>query len=246
MNPLALITGAEYRLGKSIALELVHQGFAVCLHYHRRNDLIEATAAELREQGGQVYTMLSDLREPSNIEDLFAKVSNLPNPLRVLINSVSYSPRVDLKDLSLDEWNATFNLNLRAPWLCIRDAARLMAQEAGAIINLSDSPAIKGEMEFPAYAISAVGLERLTRVAARVFAPNIRVNTVTCGLILPSGNDTTPDEWGPLLERLPMKSVGKIEDVTSVVMFFIQNTFVTGSVIAADGGYNLGSTMFVR
>ena len=246
MIPLALIIGSEYRFGKSIALELIRHGFAVCLHYNHPNEIAEPTAAYLQTQGGEIYSMFKDLRKSKNVEDLFYQVSKLPNPLRVLVISIGESPHVDLEKLSVEEWDTTFALNLRTPWLCVRAAAKLMEPEGGAIINMGDSGVTKSFMEYPTYVISAAGLDAFTKIAARHFAPRIRINTVLSGLIRQSENDTLPEDWGITADRLPLKTVGNIEDVTSVVIFFIQNSFVTGSVITVDGGFNLGSQVFVR
>jgi len=236
--PLALVTGAAQRIGRAIAIELARQGFAIGLHYHSSQAASEAAAQELAETGAPVYPLPADLTDPDGIESLFERVARLPHPLRVLVNSAAVMPKGDLRDLPVDEWDAVLDLNLRAPWLCARAAARLMEPDGGSIVNISDSGAGKAWTGYPAYVVSKAGLEALTRLLARALAPTVRVNAVAPGLILPSPN-LSPETWQRLVERLPLKAAGRPVDVASAVLFFVQNPYVTGQTLAVDGGYQL-------
>jgi len=241
--PLALVTGAAHRIGRAIAFELARQGFAIGLHYFHgeeaaRQTAAELTAAELNPAGTPVYPLPADLTDPLQVEDLFARVAQLPHPLRVLVNSAAVMQRGDLRSLPVEQWDAVFNLNLRAPWLCARAAARLMADAGGVIINIVDSGAQKAWTGYPAYVISKSALESLTRLLARSLAPGVRVNAVAPGLILPSA-DLPIEQWQRLVDRLPLKASGQPEDVARAVVFFIQNPYITGQVLAVDGGYQL-------
>lgn len=236
--PLALVTGAAHRIGRAIALALARQGFAIGLHYHRSRDAAEETAGLLAETGAPVYLLPADLTAPVAIDDLFVRVAGLPHSLGVLVNSAAAMPRGDLRDLPVEEWDAVFDLNLRAPWLCARAAARLMEPAGGVIVNISDSGAGKAWTGYPAYVISKNGLEALTRLLARSLAPRVRVNAVAPGLILPSP-DLPPETWQRLVERLPLQAAGQPEDVARAVLFFIQNPYITGQVLAVDGGYQM-------
>jgi NAD(P)-dependent dehydrogenase (short-subunit alcohol dehydrogenase family) len=236
--PLALVTGAALRIGKAVALELASQGFAIGLHYHQSEVLASATAEAVRELGVPVELLPADLSRPEEVDDLFARVAALPNPLRVLVNSAAVMPRGDLRDMAVDDWDATLNLNLRAPWLCARAAARLMADSGGLVVNITDSGAGKVWTGFPAYILSKSALETLTRLLARALAPTVRVNGVAPGLILPA-DDLPPEQWQKLVDRLPLQASGQPEDVARAVTFFLHNPYVTGQIIAVDGGYNL-------
>jgi NAD(P)-dependent dehydrogenase (short-subunit alcohol dehydrogenase family) len=106
------------------------------------------------------------------------------------------------------------------------------------IINITDSGASKVWTGFPAYILSKSALETLTRLLARSLAPKVRVNAVAPGLILP--DESTPvEQWDRLVERLPLRAAGNPADVARAVLFFIQNPYVTGQVLAVDGGYQL-------
>lgn len=258
MIPLALVTGAAQRVGQGVALELARHGFAIGLHYHRSRAQAEQAAAEIEAAGAPVFLLPADLTDPRQVNDLFDRVAALPNPLRVLVNSAAVMARADLREMPVEDWDATLNLNLRAPWLCARAAARLMslpaaagnsagdsagAETAGAaaggvIVNITDSGAGKAWTGYPAYIVSKAALETLTRLLARALAPAVRVNAVAPGLILPSA-DLPPEQWQRLVDRLPLRAAGSPEDVARAVLFFIQNPYVTGQVLAVDGGYQL-------
>lgn len=236
--PLALVTGAARRVGRAVALELARQGFAIGLHYHQAQEQAESAIEELARMGTPVHPLRADLTDPAQVEDLFAQVAALHHPLRVLVNSAAVMLRGDLRDMPVEEWDATLALNLRAPWLCARAAARLMQPEGGVIINITDSGAQKAWTGFPAYILSKSALETLTRLLARALAPAVRVNGVAPGLILPSEN-VSPEQWQRLVDRLPLQTAGSPEDVARAVVFLVQNPYITGQILAVDGGYQL-------
>jgi pteridine reductase len=239
MLPLALVTGAAHRLGRAIAFALAGQGFAIGLHYHHSRAAAEETAAALAEAAPvPVYLLPADLSQPAQVEDLFTRAAALPHPLRVLVNSAGRMSRGELREMPVEEWDSTFNLNLRAPWLCSRAAARLMEPAGGVIINISDSGAHKAWTGYPAYVVSKAGLEALTRLLARALAPAVRVNAVAPGLILPSAG-LPAETWDRLVDRLPLLAAGQPEDIARAVLFFVQNPYITGQVLAVDGGYQL-------
>jgi NAD(P)-dependent dehydrogenase (short-subunit alcohol dehydrogenase family) len=234
---LAVVTGAAHRLGKAIALELARHGYAIGLHYHTAQTEAVATAGELRAAGCAVELLPADLTNPAEVAALFSRVEGLPYRLKVLVNSAGVMARGDLRALTVEDWDATLALNLRAPWLCAREAARRMP-EGGVIVNLSDSGVHKTWDAYPVYAISKSGLEVLTRLLARSLAPGIRVNAVAPGLILPSAQ-TSADDWQRLVNRLPLKQAGTPQDVARAVWFLVENEYLTGETIVVDGGYQL-------
>ncbi len=237
VKPLALVTGAAIRLGREIALALADQGYAIGLHYHNSVRQAQALALQLQDQGVPVLLLQADLTDAEQIMRIFDQVSRSGCPLKVLVNSAAVMHAGNLESTSVADWDATFALNLRAPWLCARYAAQLM-KDSGVIINLTDAASGRPWKEFPAYSVSKAGLETLTRVLARALAPRIRVNAVAPGLIMPAP-DFPADRWERLVERLPAKRSGTPEDVVRAVLFLIQNEYITGQTLAVDGGYQL-------
>jgi pteridine reductase len=108
----------------------------------------------------------------------------------------------------------------------------------GVIINLTDTGAGKAWFNYGAYTISKAGLEVLTRLCARAFAPLVRVNAVAPGLILPS-QDTSPEDWEHLVSRVPAGQAGSEDDIVRAVLFLVKNGYITGEIIHVDGGYGL-------
>src|SRR5450759_4340995 len=236
--PLALVTGGASRLGKALAVTLASRGYAVALTYFKSEAQAAVTADELRQYGQPVYPIQVDLTAPSEVKRLFHTLSGLPHPLKVLVNSAGIMPRSDIRTLSVDAWDATLALNLRAPFLCSQEAAHLMAGTGGSIINLSDAGLSRPWTSYPDYQVSKSGLEMLTRLLARALAPAIRVNAIAPGLIL-ENEAVEPEEWARLVDRLPVKRSGDPQEIGQALVFLIENEYITGQTIVVDGGYQL-------
>jgi NAD(P)-dependent dehydrogenase (short-subunit alcohol dehydrogenase family) len=233
----AVVTGAGHRLGKSFAATLARNGYAILLHYWSSEAEATLTADELRAQGARVHTCKADLSGSPGISFLFSQVDEVAHPLKVLVNSAAIMRSGDPRTLTVEAWDETLDLNLRAPFLCSREAASRMGQ-GGLIVNVTDVGARKSWSRFPAYAVSKAGLEALTGILARGFAPKIRVNAIAPGLTLPS-NHITDEEWKRLVERLPLRRAGTVDEVASALDFLLKNEYVTGQTLVIDGGYSL-------
>jgi NAD(P)-dependent dehydrogenase (short-subunit alcohol dehydrogenase family) len=236
-QPLALVTGAAHRLGKAFVLALARNDYAILLHYRNSDVQAATTATQIRTLGVPVFLSQADLSQPSQITSLFAMVDKIPHPLKVLVNSAAIIPTGDPRTLSAQDWDAVLNLNLRAPFLCAQEAAKRMV-EGGLIVNVTDVGAKKSWSRFPSYSVSKAGLEALTRLLARSFAPGIRVNAIAPGLVLQSDMIST-EEWSRLVERLPLKRAATVEEIASALDFLLKNEYVTGQTLVIDGGYSL-------
>jgi pteridine reductase len=233
MSPLALVTGAAHRLGKVFALTLARHGFDILLHYHRSVDAAQQTKAEIESMGRRVLLAQADLTSPEAIRSL---VSGLDS-LGVLVNSAADMPAGRIDELSLEHWDVSLDLNLRAPFLLSRECATKMT-DGGLIVNITDIGAQKAWSRYPAYTVSKAGLESLTRILARALAPGIRVNAIAPGLVLPSPI-VPEEEWQRLINRVPLKRPARVEEIASALEFLLENEYVTGQTIAVDGGYSL-------
>jgi pteridine reductase len=235
-QPLALVTGASHRLGKVFALTLAQRGFAILLHHH--HTAYEGdTADEIRALGMPVYLAQADLTDDSNLLSLLSTLDSLPHHLKVLVNSASVMQRRDIYATSAEDWDITFALNLRAPFLLAQQAAKRM-EVGGLIVNITDAGVKKLWTKYPAYVVSKSALETLTSLLAKAYAPGIRVNAIAPGLVLPS-DDVTPAEWKKLVERLPLKRPTSLNEVATALEFLIDNPSVTGQTVVVDGGYSL-------
>lgn len=233
---LAVVTGAGRRLGRELALALGRLGYTVGIHYHQSQSGALELQAQLRRIGVPSLLLPGDLSKPQDIERVFAAIDNSKNSLKLWVNSAAVMQVATLDSMTVQAWDETFNLNLRAAWLCSREAARRMEAD-GLIVNISDTGARKLWTHYAAYTMSKSALEMLTRLLAKTYAP-VRVNAVAPGLILPS-DELSPEEWQRLVDRLPMRKAGEPQQVCKAVEFFIQNEYITGQVVIVDGGYDL-------
>jgi NAD(P)-dependent dehydrogenase (short-subunit alcohol dehydrogenase family) len=233
MSPLALVTGAAHRLGKVFALTLAEQGFDIILHYHQSYEAAHRTRADIESIGRGVTLAKADLSDPEQIQALVADL----NTLDVLINSAAFMPSGNVDALTLENWDSSLDLNLRAPFLLSQECAKKMRQ-GGLIVNITDVGAQKAWSRFPSYTVSKAALESLTRVLARALAPNIRVNAIAPGFVLQS-DVVSEEEWQRLLHRIPLKRAARPEELASALEFLLKNEYITGQTIVVDGGYSL-------
>ncbi len=231
----ALVTGGAHRVGGAISSALADAGCNVIVHYHHAAEQAEETANHARTFGVQALTIQADLGKYKNILTLFSQVDHEGIELDFLINSAAVMHAYNLLDATEADWQHTIDLNLKAPFFCIQQAARRMQGRGGAIVNISDIMGLHPWKHFPIHSISKAGIEMLTRVAALALAPEIRVNAVAPGpVIKPDG--MTEDRWEKLTSRLPLQHGGSGMDVARAVIFLFENDFITGETLVVDGG----------
>jgi NAD(P)-dependent dehydrogenase (short-subunit alcohol dehydrogenase family) len=233
MPPLALVTGAAHRLGRVFALTLARQGFDIILHYHRSSDAALQTQAEIEALSRHAFLVQADLTDPTEIKSL---VSNIDS-LKVLVNSAAFMPKGNVNFLSIENWDTSLDLNLRAPFLLAQECAQKMAED-GLIVNISDVGAQKTWSRYPSYTVSKAALESLTKLLARALAPKIRVNAIAPGFVLQS-DIVSEEEWQRLMNRIPLKRPARPEEIASTLEFLLKNEYITGQTIVVDGGYSL-------
>jgi NAD(P)-dependent dehydrogenase (short-subunit alcohol dehydrogenase family) len=233
MTPLALVTGAAHRLGKAFALTLARQGFDIVLHYHQSVDAAIRTQAEIESVGRRATLSQADLTDLGQIQSLLSTFSSLS----VLVNSAAFMPRGNVDALTIENWDAALDLNLRAPFLLSQECARKMT-EGGLIVNITDVGAQKAWSRYPSYTVSKAALESLTRILARAFAPKIRVNAIAPGFVLQS-DIVSEEEWKRLVDRIPLKRPAEMEEIALALEFLLKNEYITGQTIVVDGGYSL-------
>ena len=233
MPPLALVTGAAHRLGKSFALTLARLGYDILLHYHSSSDEAIQTKLEIESLSRNVTLVQADLTNPFEINSLLSTFHSLD----VLVNSAAFMQNAKIDSLSLENWDSTLDLNLRAPFLLAQECSKKMT-DGGLIVNISDVGAQKAWSRYPSYTVSKAALESLTKILARALAPKIRVNAIAPGFVLQS--DIVPaEEWERLIGRIPLKRPARTEEITSALEFLLHNQYVTGQTIVVDGGYSL-------
>jgi NAD(P)-dependent dehydrogenase (short-subunit alcohol dehydrogenase family) len=230
---LALVTGAAHRLGKAFALTLARNGYDILLHYHSAEEEARQTQAEIESLERRVILSQADLTDPGQLSSLLAKIHSLS----VLVNSAAFMPSGNLESLSIENWDASLDLNLRAPFLLARECVKKMT-EGGLIVNITDVGAQKVWSRYPSYTVSKAALDSLTRILARALAPTIRVNAIAPGFVLQS-DVVSAEEWQRLINRVPLKRPARSEEIASALEFLLKNEYITGQTIVVDGGYSL-------
>jgi len=240
---VALVTGGGRRLGREIALALARAGADIVVHYGSSGEGAVAVADAARELGRNAWAVGADLAEPQAIETMFEAVAELAGRLDVLVNSAANFSRQLFGQVQPADWERTMAVNLQGPFFCMQRAAELMCrgeQPSGVIVNLADLSGVSPWLGYAVHGASKAGLIFLTEAAALELGPEVRVNAVVPGAILPPpGVDPGNESWRRRGEGLPLGRTGKPEHVTRTVLFLIDNDFMTGAVVPVDGGERL-------
>ncbi len=231
---VALVTGAGRRVGRAIALELGQGGAEVLVHYNASADGAEETVALIHTAGGRARSLQADLSAPDAPAALVRDLMAATGRLDVLVNSAAVMERTPVGEVTVDEWDAMFALNLRAPFF-LSQAAAPHLRDGGVIINIADLAAFETWPAYIPHSITKAGVVQMTRALARALAPRLRVNAVAPGtVLLPEGWD--PESAERLVASTPLRRLGSPEDVARAVRYLIAAEYVTGEVLIVDGG----------
>jgi pteridine reductase len=234
-NKLALVTGAGVRVGRAIALALADAGMNVGVHYAHSGSEADDTVAEIRKRGRKSDSFAASLDRPGEPEKLMDSVVAKMGVPDVLVNSAAIMQRTPLGEVTYEKWDATMNLNLRAPFFLAQAAAKVMRPRGGVIVNIADLAAFETWSGYIPHSISKAGVVQMTRALAHALGPEIRVNAIAPGVVLlPEGWEE--DSAKHLIETTPLKRLGTPDDVTQALLYLLHADFVTGETIIVDGG----------
>ena len=239
MTPVALVTGGGVRVGGAIARALAGDGYDLLVSYNTSPAGAAEVEAAARRAGRRAHAASADLSREDDVVRLARVARERFGRLDLLVNSAASFVANDLLEVTADEWDAIMAVNLRAPFLLIRETADMLRAARGAVVNVVDLSALRPWTSHPHHSVSKAGLLHLTRVAARRLAPDVRVNAVAPGFVLPP-DDYDADEIERTRRRVPLGRVGTPDDVASAVRFLATADYVTGEVIVVDGGLGLG------
>jgi 3-oxoacyl-[acyl-carrier protein] reductase/pteridine reductase len=233
--PVALITGGARRIGRSTALALGRAGYRVAIHYGSSKEEAEQTAAE----AGDGRTFQANLESVAEIQRLFSQVADWVGGLDLLVNNAARFTRFDPLDITEADWDFIHSVNLKASFFCAQQAARLMlAGEGGRIVNISSMGGLRAWPQHAHYCASKAGLIHLTKALAVAWAPRISVNSVAPGVI--PFEEAAEAGIQALAAKTPARRAGTGDDIASAVLYFAQAPqFITGQVLAVDGGLTL-------
>jgi pteridine reductase len=237
----ALITGAAHRIGATIAQLLHENGMDILIHYRHSVDPARALQQRLeKHRPDSVRLVQADLHDSSSYQKLIDAAMDFHGGLDLLVNNASSFYPTPMKNADETAWDDLIGSNLKAPFFLSKAAAPLLRERGGVIINLVDIHAERPLKGHPIYSIAKAGNAMLVKSLARELGPDIRVNGIAPGAILWPEQGLSDDERSEILDRTALKRPGTPEDIARTLLFlFSEAPYVTGQIIAVDGGRTL-------
>jgi len=231
----ALVTGAGKRVGRAIAIALGQAGMHVAVHYRSSAEEADETCALVRAAGGEATALAADLSERAAARRLVDQALDALGGLDLLVPSAASFERIAFADVDDDAWDRSLLLNLASPFALAHRATPALRAARGSIVFITCSSATTPFRNHLPYVVSKGGLRQLMRTLALELAPEVRVNAVAPGTVLPPP-DLSPAVLRSLTEKIPLGRIGSAEEIARAVLFLAQADFVTGHEIAVDGG----------
>lgn len=234
-----LVTGAAKRLGRATALASAERGANVAITYRESAREAQALVAELAKFGGEALAVRCDITDEKSVREMVKEVVRELGGIDVLVNNAANYETVEFEKISVAQWDAIFASNTRGPFLVSREALPYLRKSKGRIINMGSLGGLRPWATHAHYCSSKAAVHMLTKVMAKALAPEIAVNAVAPGMI-----DLREKAAAAFMKKMktqtPMKRNGTGDDIAAAVMFFAMAPhFITGQVLAVDGGLGL-------
>ena len=239
-----LVTGAAKRLGRAIALAAAENGANVAITYRESAREARAAIGELAQRGSDALAVRCDVTDETSVREMVKEVAGMLGAIDVLVNNAANYEAVEFQKLTLVQWDAIFASNTRGPFLVSREALPHLRKRRGRIVNMGSLGGLRPWATHAHYCSSKAAVHMLTKVMAKALAPQIAVNAVAPGMI-----DLRDKAGDAFLKRMakqtPMRRNGTAADIAAAVMFFsTAPSFITGQVLAVDGGIGLSQAHF--
>lgn len=241
---VAVVTGAGSGIGRAIALRLAQDQAAISVWDINAEGAAE-TAKQITQAGGKAIAITADCSDETAIKQAAAKTRTELGPISILVNNAGITGFVPYVNLSIEDWDRMIRINLRGPHLCCREMVPdMLAAKWGRIINITSSSVQTGAAAMAHYVAAKGGLLGLTKALAVEYAPTgITVNMVPPGFIDTPMLRTSPVDVDAYAATLPMKRVGKPEDIAAACAYLASEeaNYITGQTISTNGGRYMGS-----
>ena len=238
---VALVTGGAVRVGAAISEALARAGYDLVVTYRSSEGPAQEMERRVRRLGRRCAVVWADLADPQGCAAVVRAAEDTYGRLDLVVNSAATFFSRPLESVSAAAWDQGMAVNVRAPHLVVRAAADLLRASGGAVVNIIDLSALEPWVAYPDHSVSKAALAHLTKVQARTLAPDVRVNAVAPGAVLKPAGDSD-ERWARLGEAAPLKRTGTPQDVADAVLYLASASFVTGQILAVDGGRSLGAT----
>ena len=243
---VAIVTGGGTGIGRAVSLRLAKAGArGVVVNYSRSKDEAQTTATELELLGADVLVHKADVSKEPEVKAMIAATVDRYGRLDVLVNNAGtthFIPHPDLDALTEEVWNDIFSVNVKGTFYCCRAAAPALRKAKGAIVNVASIAGYRGSGSSMVYAISKAGVLQLTRSMAIALAPEVRVNSVSPGLVSSRwfrrrfGEEAADAQETTFAAATPLAAIASPDDVALAIMAFVENDAVTGQDVIVDGG----------
>ena len=242
---VCFVTGSGRRIGASIIRKFANEGYAVLIHVSTSLDAGELLKSELVENGCKADVLQADLSDDNQTSKLLENIRKHPfvierNGIDVLVHNASVYSQVPIEELSLETMRFLNRLHIEAPLQISQGLYPLLSAVRGSIIALTDTSAGKAWDQLSHYTSSKAGLRQLMLNLAGEYAPKVRVNCVAPGAILSA--DWEHDHFTKIIQSIPLKRSGDVEDISGAVFFFATSPYLTGQELFVDGGWALNSS----
>ena len=235
-NKTVVITGSARRLGKEIALAIASEGFKVIIHTSQSFSDAQSLVAQIINLGGEAKSISADFKDPEKANEVFSRTFAEENNLFALINNASIFESGNFLESTYESWQSNFAINLTTPFLLSQSFARHMGKKKGRIVNILDWRALRPGKDHFSYTISKAALASMTKAMAAALAPNIVVNGLALGAILPPSDGGS----GSILKPVPAGRWASIKELTDSILFLLKGPeYITGEIIHLDGGRHL-------
>lgn len=240
MSKTALVTGAARRLGKDIAISLAESGFDIVLNYFSSGDSDVSDAVnKIKEFNVNVLPVKADISDVNEIKKMFGEVKKNFDSLDVLVNNAAVFEKTDFTDMDEKVYDRALDLNLKGAAFCSSEASKLMMNNKNKpchIVNIASLGGFMNWESFVPYSVAKAGVIKLTEITAKRLAPDILVNAIAPGTIVIENDDNVTVDFREVTEY-PVRRFGKSSDIVSLLRYLvIENKFITGRTIVADGG----------
>jgi 3-oxoacyl-[acyl-carrier protein] reductase/pteridine reductase len=235
-----LITGGAKRLGRASALALAAAGADVAITFQRSAREAQHTVIDLTSLGVRAFALHCDVTDEVSVKRMAREIVRELGGIDILINNAANYETVEFEKITVKQWDAIFASNTRGPYLVTRAALKWLRQRRGKVINMGSLGGILPWPTHAHYCSSKAALHMLTRVMAKALAPEIAVNAVAPGMI-DLGEAAAKPFMRCMAKQTPMRRNGTGEEIAAAVLFFATAPlFITGQILAVDGGLGLG------
>jgi pteridine reductase len=239
LHRVAIVTGAGVRLGRAQALALAEQGARLVIHYNTSSGPAAEVVRQIRSMGSDAIAVQADLSQPMHAPALVEQAIAYFGHVDILVNSASIFEPGYWHDTTEENWDRHFDINLKSPFFLTQAFAKQIGREGrGHVVNIADWRAVSPGTDHVAYTLTKAALVAMTKSLAQALAPQIQVNAIAPGLILPPPGHG-PEYLDRHAPRVPLRRTGSADEIAEALLFLLRSDFVTGELLYVTGGEHL-------